>query len=275
MSTENSNDAIRVAVAGAAGRMGKTLVEAINQADDLKLGAAFEHPDSQAVGQDVGELSGIGANGVLVTGDVTDVLADFDVVIDFTVPQATCALAEVCRANGKAMVIGTTGFTDEALAELQAAQTDIALFMAPNMSVGVNLTFKLIEMAARALGDDVDVEVLEAHHRHKIDAPSGTAVRMGEILADALDRDLTTDAIYGRQGITGARERKTIGFSTMRGGDSVGEHTVMFAGEGERIEITHRAQSRMNFAQGALRAVRFVHEQEPGLYDMQKLLNLT
>ena len=265
----------RVAVAGAAGRMGKTLVEAIDQADDLVLGAAFEHPDSEVIGRDVGELCGLGSNGVTVVQDVTTVLDDFDVVIDFTVPQATSALAQVCRANGKPMVIGTTGFTDEALAELHAAQADIALFMAPNMSVGVNLTFKLIEIAAKALGDDVDVEVLEAHHRHKIDAPSGTAVRMGEILADALDRDLATDAIYGRQGITGERNRQTIGFSTMRGGDIVGEHTVMFAGEGERIEITHRAQSRMNFAQGALRAVRYVHGQEPGLYDMQTLLGLT
>ena len=170
------------------------------------------------------------------------------------------------------MVVGTTGFAEGELAQLQSAQSHIPLFMAPNMSVGVNLVFKLIEEAARVLGDSADVEVLEAHHRHKIDAPSGTAVRMGEVLAEALGRDLAEDAIYGREGITGARERKTIGFSTMRGGDVVGEHTVMFACEGERIEITHRAQSRMNFAQGALRAARFVADQPPGSYDMQTLL---
>lgn len=265
---------IRVAVTGAAGRMGKTLIQALHEAEGLTLGAALEHPDSPAIGLDAGEAAGVGKLGVVIAADAQAVAVDFDVVIDFTVPAATLQLASVCRAAGKAMVVGTTGFSDDELAQLQAAQADIALFMAPNMSVGVNLVFKLIEMAARALGDTVDVEVLEAHHRHKIDAPSGTAVRIGEILATSLDRDLATDAIYGRQGITGARERRTIGFSTMRGGDIVGEHTVMFAGEGERIEITHRAQSRMNFAQGALRAVRFVADHGPGLYDMQGLLGL-
>ena len=265
---------IRVAITGAAGRMGKTLVQAIQESEDLVLGAAFEHPENQAIGGDAGELAGVGKLDVPISGNPADAVDNFDVVIDFTVPAATLALAKVCRAHGKALVIGTTGFGEDELSELREVAADIALFMAPNMSVGVNLTFKLIEIAARALGDSVDVEVLEAHHRHKIDAPSGTALRMGEILADALDRDLETDAIYGRQGITGARERKTIGFSTMRGGDIVGEHTVMFAAEGERIEITHRAQSRMNFAQGALRAVRYVSEKDPGLYDMQMLLDL-
>lgn len=265
---------IRVAVTGAAGRMGKTLVQAIHDGEGLSLGAALERPDNPAIGQDAGELAGVGRLGVAVGSDAALVVDDFDVVIDFTVPAATLSLAQVCRAGGKAMVVGTTGFNAAELAQLQLASQDIALFMAPNMSIGVNLTFKLIEIAARALGDSVDVEVIEAHHRHKIDAPSGTAVRMGEVLAEALDRDLESDAIYGRQGITGARERKTIGFSTVRGGDIVGEHTVMFAGEGERIEITHRAQSRMNFAQGALRAVSYVHTQPPGLYDMQGLLDL-
>ncbi|NKC00172.1 MAG: 4-hydroxy-tetrahydrodipicolinate reductase [Pseudomonadales bacterium] len=264
----------RVAVTGAAGRMGKTLVQAIHDADDLTLGAAFEHPDSPSIGSDAGEIAGVGNLQVTVQSDSSNAVADFDVVIDFTVPQATLALAEVCHSAGKAMVIGTTGFTETELSTLQSHAKAVPLFMAPNMSVGVNLTFKLIQLAAEILGDSVDVEVLEAHHRHKIDAPSGTAVRMGEILADALDRDLETDAIYGRQGITGARDRKTIGFSTMRGGDIVGEHTVMFAGEGERIEITHRAQSRMNFAQGALRAVRYVSTQDAGLYDMQTILGL-
>lgn len=265
---------IRVAITGAAGRMGKTLVQAIQESEGLVLGAAFEHPENPVVGDDAGELAGVGKLDVPISGNPADAVDNFDVVVDFTVPAATLALAKVCRAHGKALVIGTTGFGDGELSELQEAAKDIALFMAPNMSVGVNLTFKLIEIAARALGDSVDVEVLEAHHRHKIDAPSGTALRMGEVLADALDRDLETDAVYGRQGITGARERKTIGFSTMRGGDIVGEHTVMFAGEGERIEITHRAQSRMNFAQGALRAVRYVSKKDRGLYDMQMLLDL-
>ncbi len=265
---------IRVAVTGAAGRMGKTLVQAIAQTDDLSLGAAFERTDHESIGRDAGELAGVGSLGVLVSADPAARMADFDVVIDFTAPVASLALAKVCRAHGIALVIGTTGFADTELAEMHEAAQDTALFMSPNMSVGVNLVFKLIETAARALGDSVDIEIIEAHHRHKVDAPSGTAVRMGEVLAAALGRSLETDAVYGRQGITGARERNTIGFSTIRGGDIVGEHTVMFAGDGERIEITHRATSRMNFAQGALRAVRFVHDQPPGVYDMDALLNL-
>lgn len=266
---------IRVAVTGAAGRMGKTLIQAIHEAEDLTLAAAFEHKGNAAVGSDAGVLAGVASNGVVVTDEPGEVSGAFDVVIDFSVPVATLALAEVCRGAGSAMVVGTTGFSPVELATLHAHAQHIPLFMAPNMSVGVNLTFKLIQLAAEVLGDSVDVEVMEVHHRHKIDAPSGTAVRMGEILAETLDRDLTEDAIYGRQGITGARDRKTIGFSAMRGGDIVGEHTVMFAGEGERIEITHRAQSRMNFAQGALRAVRYVTDRSAGLYDMQSILGLT
>lgn len=265
---------IRVAVTGAAGRMGKTLVQAIHETDDLTLSVALEHKGNAAVGSDAGVLAGVGAAGVLVTDDADAVSSDFDVVIDFSVPAATLALAEVCRRAGSAMVVGTTGFTQEELTTLHAHAEHIPLFMAPNMSVGVNLTFKLIQLAAEVLGDSVDVEVMEVHHRHKVDAPSGTAVRMGEILAETLGRDLSQDAIYGRQGITGARERNTIGFSAMRGGDIVGEHTVMFAGEGERIEITHRAQSRMNFAQGALRAVRYVTNESAGLFDMQSILGL-
>ncbi|MEM7077960.1 MAG: 4-hydroxy-tetrahydrodipicolinate reductase [Pseudomonadota bacterium] len=264
----------RIAIAGAGGRMGKTLIQAVHEADDLALGGAFEYPGSSLVGADAGELGGVGHLGVAVEADPEGALARFDVVIDFTRVDATLALAKVCAANDKAMVIGTTGFSDEQLAQLHAAAEQIPVFMAPNMSVGVNLTFKLIEIAAAALGDAVDVEVMEAHHRHKIDAPSGTAVRMGEILAATLERDLAADAVFGRQGITGERERKTIGFSALRGGDIVGEHTVLFAGDGERIEITHRAQSRMNFAQGALRAARFIPAQPPGMYDMQQLLGL-
>jgi 4-hydroxy-tetrahydrodipicolinate reductase len=265
---------IRVAVAGAAGRMGKMLVQSVHEAQGLELGAAFERADSSLLGADAGELAGVGTLNVAITSDVGAHSEQFDVVIDFTVPAATLATAKVCADNGKAMVVGTTGFTESELAQLHQAAQTIALFMAPNMSVGVNLVFKLIEDAARALGDTVDVEVMETHHRHKTDAPSGTAVRMGEVLAETLGRDLASVAQYGREGITGERERETIGFHSLRVGDVVGEHTVVFAGEGERIEITHRAQSRMNFAQGAIRAVQWLQDKPPGIYNMQELLNL-
>jgi 4-hydroxy-tetrahydrodipicolinate reductase len=196
----------------------------------------------------------------------------YDALIDFSVPESTLRSVDVCAAAGKRLVIGTTGFDDDGLARIRVAAERVPILMAPNMSVGVNLCFKLVELAARVLGDDVDIEVIEAHHRDKIDAPSGTAVRLGEVLADALGRDLGEVAVYGRQGITGPRDRQTIGFATVRAGDIVGEHTVMYAGNGERIEITHRAQSRMNFAQGALRAVRFLAERRSGLFDMQDVL---
>ncbi len=254
----------RVAVHGAAGRMGRTLVEALAETDGLNLAAAFEHPDSEALGTEV--------DGVRIGADIATVAGDFDVLIDFTEPQATLRALEPCVAHGKGLVIGTTGFDIDGLERIRSAAHDVPILMAPNMSVGVNVAFRLIEMAARALGDEVDVEVYEAHHRHKIDAPSGTAVRMGEILADALGRDLDADAVYGRVGITGARDGRTIGFHSMRGGDIVGEHTVVFAGAGERIEITHRAQSRKNFAMGALRAVRFVAERDSGLFGMADVL---
>jgi|TARA_B110000971_G_scaffold74524_1_gene76470 4-hydroxy-tetrahydrodipicolinate reductase len=265
---------IRVAVAGCAGRMGKTLVQAIEEAPQLSLGAAFEHPGHSFIGADAGTLAGIGAKGILISADPESQVDAFDVVIDFTIPEATLGLADICARNNRSMVIGTTGLTAVQLDQLEQLAKRTSLFISPNMSVGVNLSLRLIELAAKALGDDVDVEVIEAHHRHKVDAPSGTALRIGEVLAKALGRDLDENAIYGRQGITGARDSKTIGFSTIRGGDIVGEHTVMFAGEGERLEITHRAHSRSNFAQGALRAVGFVHGKEPGLYNMQDLLGL-
>ena len=264
----------RVAVTGAAGRMGKTLVQAIHNADDLSLGAAFERADMSLIGSDAGELAGVGTLQVPVTSDIEASVDAFDVLIDFSVPAATLPAVAACAAAGKPLVIGTTGFDADGLAAIHAAAERVSIMMAPNMSVGVNVSFKLIELAARVLGDEVDVEVIEAHHRDKVDAPSGTAVRMGEILAATLDRDLAQDAIYGRQGITGPRERRTIGFETIRGGDIVGEHTVLFAGSGERIEITHRAQSRMNFAVGALRAVRFVAQRPAGLFDMQDVLGL-
>lgn len=263
---------IRVAVAGAAGRMGRALVQAIDAAEELTLGAGFEHESSSALGQDAGELAAVGNLGVAVSSDPIAEIDSFDVVIDFTTPAATLGLTQVCADANKAMVIGTTGFSEEQLQILRAHQDKIAMFTSPNMSLGVNLLFQLVARAAQALGDSVDVEVIEAHHRNKIDAPSGTAVRIGEVLAEALGRDLTTDAVYGRQGITGARNRNTIGFSTIRGGDIVGEHTVLFAAEGERLEITHRAQSRSNFAQGALRAVSFVSGKPPGWYSMDDLL---
>ena len=265
---------ISIAIAGAGGRMGRMLVAGIAAADDLALGAAFEGPGSEYIGTDAGELAGVGPAGVAIAADPGARVDGFDVLVDFSIPVATLEKLDICRDAGKAMVIGTTGFEPEGLEAITSAAEKIPIVMAPNMSVGVNVTFKLIESAARALGDDVDVEVFEAHHRHKIDAPSGTAVRMGEILADTLGRDLATDAVYGREGITGARDARTIGFHSLRGGDIVGEHTVTFAGTGERIEITHRAASRENFAAGALRAVRFVAGREPGLYGMDDVLGL-
>jgi 4-hydroxy-tetrahydrodipicolinate reductase len=271
----NTDPGIRVAVTGAAGRMGRTLIELIGAAEGLELGAALERADSPAVGLDAGEQAGRGRSGVVVASSLDEVLDDFDVLIDFSVPAATLALLPALTRAGKRAVIGTTGFDAEGESSIAAAAERIALVKAPNMSVGVNVAFRLIELAASVLGDDVDVEVLEVHHRHKVDAPSGTAVRMGEILAKTLGRDLEHDAVYGRQGITGPRDARAIGFAALRGGDIVGDHTVLFAGTGERIEITHRAQSRANFAQGALRACRFVADRAAGLYDMQDVLGFT
>ncbi len=263
---------MRMAVTGAAGRMGRTLVRMINEADDLTLAAALERKDSELLGADAGEVAGIGALGIPIIEDITAALPQFDILIDFSVPEATLHALHACREGAKKIVVGTTGFDATGQSLIDAASADIAILQAPNMSIGVNLCFRLVEIAARALGDDVDVEVMEIHHRDKIDAPSGTAVRMGEILAEALDRDLAKDAIYGREGVTGPRDRRTIGFATLRGGDIVGEHSVIYAGAGERIEITHRAQSRDNFAQGALRAARFLRTQQSGLFDMQDVL---
>jgi 4-hydroxy-tetrahydrodipicolinate reductase len=266
---------IRLAVTGAAGRMGRTLIQAIREADGLTLGAAVERPGSSLVGSDAGELAGVGRLDVTVADDLAAVADDFDILIDFTVPEATLTHAGVCESRGKGLVIGTTGFDAEGRDRIAAAAGRIPVLMAPNMSVGVNLMFRLAELAARVLGDDVDIEIVEAHHRHKIDAPSGTAVRLGELIAGAVGRDLDEVAVYGREGVTGERRRETIGFATVRAGDIVGEHTVLYAGAGERLEITHRAQSRMNFAQGALRAARFLAEKPQGLFDMQDVLGFT
>jgi 4-hydroxy-tetrahydrodipicolinate reductase len=265
---------IRVAVVGAAGRMGKTLIRAVAAADDMELTAATELPDSTLVGADAGELAGLGRNGVAISHSLTKVVDDFDVLIDFTSPSATLVHLDVCRRHGKAMVIGTTGLDDGQKAAIQAAAEDIGIVFAPNMSVGVNLCFRLLELAARVMGEDADIEIIEAHHRHKVDAPSGTALRMGEVVAAALGRDLNAVAVYGREGHTGARDPRTIGFETIRAGDVVGEHTVWFAAEGERVEISHKASSRMTFANGAVRAAAWLTGREKGLYDMQDVLAL-
>jgi 4-hydroxy-tetrahydrodipicolinate reductase len=266
---------IRVGITGAAGRMGKTLIEALELAgDDLQLAAAIERPDSTLLGADAGELAGVGKRGVPVVASLAGVIDDIDVLIDFTIPAATLENSALCAERGVAIVIGTTGFTAPEQALLESAAGRTAVCKASNFSTGVNLCFKLLDMAARVLGDDVDIEVCEAHHRHKIDAPSGTALSMGEVVANALGRDLDQVAVYGRQGQTGARERDAIGFATVRGGDIVGDHTVMFAAEGERVEITHKASSRMSFARGAVRAASWLVGREPGLYDMQDVLGL-
>lgn len=264
----------RIAVTGAAGRMGKTLVEAVNNHPETELAAALARPDSSLIGADAGELAGLGRNGVAVVGDLQAVLDDFDILIDFTAPQASVANAEACAAAGRKMVLGTTGFSDEEKARVLACTDSTALCMASNFSTGVNLCFKLAELAARVLGDDADIEINEAHHRHKVDAPSGTALSLGEVVAGALGRDLKEVAVYGREGQTGARGRQTIGFATVRAGDIVGEHTVMYAADGERVEITHRASSRMAFARGAVRAARWLVGKNAGLYDMQDVLGL-
>jgi 4-hydroxy-tetrahydrodipicolinate reductase len=265
---------MRIAVAGVAGRMGRTLVQAVTEADGLVLGATIERPESGLLGADAGELAGVGHLGVAVVTDLGAVLDAFDVLIDFTAPTATLRHLELCRAAGRRLVIGTTGFTAEQRSVIAAAAEDIAIVFAPNMSVGVNLCFKLLDIAARVLGDDVDIEIIEAHHRHKVDAPSGTALRMGEVVAAALGRDLAEVAVYGRQGQTGARERRTIGFETIRAGDVVGEHSVWFAGDGERVEIAHKASSRMTFAKGAVRAAGWLRDRKRGLFDMQDVLGL-
>ena len=264
---------LNIAITGAAGRMGRSLIEACRDQAGLRLAAALERPGS-AIGADAGELAGVGRNGVVIGQDLSAVLDRFDVLMDFTRPEVTLGYLEVCRKAGKRLVIGTTGFDDAGKKMIAAAAKDIAIVFAPNMSVGVNLCFKLLDTAARVLGDEVDIEIIEAHHRHKVDAPSGTALRMGEVVAAALKRDLKECAVYGRHGVTGERTRRTIGFETIRAGDIVGDHTVLFAGNGERVEITHKASSRLTFANGALRAARWLGERKSGLFDMQDVLGL-
>ena len=264
----------RIAIAGAGGRMGRTLIQAVVATDGATLAAAIERPDSSLIGADAGELAGVGTLGVRVSGDLAAVTKDFDVLIDFTVPAATAANIGICRKADKKIVIGTTGLSEEQKDALQKASADIGVVYSGNYSIGVNVTLRLLELAARAFGDTVDVEIIEAHHRHKIDAPSGTALMMGEAVAGALDRDLKEVAVYERYGHTGARDRQSIGFQTIRGGDIVGDHNVMFIGEGERVEIRHVATSRMNFANGAVRAAIWLDAKPAGRYDMRDVLSL-
>ena len=265
---------IRVAVTGAAGRMGKTNIEALQAAEGVQLGAAIVEADSSLIGADAGEVAGVGKLGVSMVGSLQDVLDDFDVLIDFTAPQATLANLAICAEAGKGMVIGTTGLTPEEREQLNSFGAKMPLVFASNMSVGVNLCFKLLAEAAKALGDDYDVEIIEAHHHHKVDSPSGTALSMGEAVAGALGRDLQECAVYGREGQVGARTKTEIGFATVRAGDVVGDHTVLFATEGERIEITHKASSRMTFAKGAVRASKWLAGKDNGVYDMLDVLSL-
>ncbi len=263
----------RVAVAGASGRMGHMLIEAIQSADDCVLAGALDIAGNPFLGTDAAAFLGQ-PSGVAVTADLAQGLRPAQVLIDFTRPEGTLAHLQVCRQLGVNAVIGTTGFSDAQKAEIAEIAQHIAIMMAPNMSVGVNVTLKLLEMAAKAMSTGYDIEIVEAHHRHKIDAPSGTALKMGEVIADALGRDLKDCAVYERYGITGERDPSSIGFATIRGGDIVGDHTVLFAGTGERIEISHKSSSRTTYAQGSLRAVRFLADKKTGLFDMFDVLGL-
>lgn len=264
----------RVAIAGAGGRMGRTLIQACATEPRLQITVATEQPDSSLIGADAGEVAGIGSLGVEIVSGIANFTDQFDVLIDFTRPEATLDNLQLCLANARRIVIGTTGFDERAKATMAEIAKRIPVVWAPNMSVGVNVAIKLLEVAADVLGDDVDIEVFEAHHRHKVDAPSGTALAMGEAVARRLGKRLDACGVFARQGHTGERERGTIGFQTIRAGDIVGEHTVMFAADGERLEVTHKASSRMNFARGAVRAAVWLERREPGLFDMRDVLGL-
>jgi 4-hydroxy-tetrahydrodipicolinate reductase len=264
---------LNIAIAGSSGRMGRTLIEAVLASADLKLSAALEVSASAQLGKDAGDALGSPC-GIAISADYAAGIAASDCLIDFTRPEGSLLHLDACARSGTNLVIGTTGFSDEGKQRIRAAAKHIAIVFAPNMAVGVNATFKLAEVAAKILGDAYDVEIVEAHHRHKVDAPSGTALKLGEVIAAALGRDLKSCAVHGREGDTGERDGKTIGFHAIRGGDIVGEHTVIFAGSGERVEITVRSQSRMTYAAGALRAARFLEAKAPGLYDMQDVLGL-
>jgi 4-hydroxy-tetrahydrodipicolinate reductase len=269
----STSSPLQIAVAGASGRMGRMLIEAVQAADDCQLAGALDVAGSPAIGSDAAAFLGH-ASGVLIASDLKTGLQKAKILIDFTRPEGTMAHLKVCRELGVAMVIGTTGFSAEQKDELAAAAKDIPIMLSPNMSVGVNVTLKLLELAAKSLATGYDIEIIEAHHRHKVDAPSGTALKMGEVIASALGRDLKDCAVYAREGVTGERDPSSIGFATIRGGDIVGDHTVLFAGTGERIEITHKSASRVTYAQGGLRAARFLSGRKSGLFDMFDVLGL-
>ena len=265
---------ISLSVNGAAGRMGRQLLAAISEHEGATVGAAADAPGQACIGLDTSVLAGGDVSGVSVADNVAALEAGSEVIIDFTAPAVSLALLDALKDKSTGVVIGTTGFSDEQLARLQAHAETRPILFAPNYSVGVTVTLSLLQQAARALGDDYDVEIIEAHHRHKVDAPSGTALKMGEVVAEALGRDLASCAVYGREGITGARDSQTIGFETIRAGDIIGDHTVLFAGNGERVEITHKATDRMTFARGAVRGAIWLHSQSAGLYDMTDVLGL-
>lgn len=265
---------LRVGICGAAGRMGKTILEVCHETKGVVIGAAIEYKGSPMIGADAGEQAGLGKLGIAIVDDIASVADQFDVLIDFTLAASVPENVKKCRAVGKNMIIGTTGLSDEQKKIISDAARDIAIVFAPNMSIGVNLCFKLLEQAAKVIGEDADIEIIEAHHREKKDAPSGTSLRMGEVVANVLGRNLKDCAIYGREGITGPRDKKNIGFETIRAGDIVGEHTVMFATSGERVEISHKATSRKTFAAGAVRAAQWVSAKKSGLFDMQDVLGL-
>jgi 4-hydroxy-tetrahydrodipicolinate reductase len=264
---------LKIAVAGASGRMGRMLIEAIRNADDTVLAGALDVAGSPSVGTDAAAFLGKPAD-ILIEAELSKGLANAAFLIDFTRPEGTLKHLEYCAAHGIKMIIGTTGFDEAGKAAIAAAAKKTAIVFAPNMSIGVNVTMKLLEMAAKSFSHGYDIEIIEAHHRHKVDAPSGTALKMGEVIADALGRDLKEVAVYAREGVTGERDPSSIGFATIRGGDIVGDHTVLFAGIGERIEITHKSASRVTYAHGSLRAARFLADKTSGLYDMQDVLGL-
>lgn len=267
------NNPIRIAIAGASGRMGKTLIEAILNNPDCQLVGAFDQVGSTNVGRDAGDFLGI-TSGILVSDSADKALANAQVLIDFTRPAGTIEHLGICEKHGVKAVIGTTGFEPKQLEQLKKASEKTAMVWSPNMAVGVNATFKLLEVAARILSQGYDIEIIEAHHSKKVDAPSGTALRMGEVVAKGIGADLQDVGVFAREGITGERKQGTIGFSTIRGGDIVGDHTVLFAGVGERIEITHKSSSRMTYAQGSIRAAQFLMNQDKGMFDMQDVLGL-
>ena len=266
--------ALRIAVAGASGRMGQMLIDTISASTDATLSGALDRPGSDAIGKDAGSFLGK-TTGVPICSDLAQGLRDADFLIDFTRPEGTLAHLEFCAAHGKKIIIGTTGFDAAGKASIEKAAEKIAIVFAPNMSVGVNVTMKLLEMAASSFAQGYDIEIIEAHHRHKVDAPSGTALQMGQVIADALGRDLQQHGVFAREGVTGPRDPSSIGFATIRGGDIVGDHTVLFAGIGERIEISHKSSSRITYAHGALRAAQFLAQHERGLFDMQDVLGFS